>query len=181
VSLGKLKHAPAESNRRSALGVANQSGQLCSSGKVCFASMAAAEERARASRAQSHIQIYAYACEECGLFHHTKSARGKAPPPPTRTRAVSLDKITRITRMLIEADGLAVDALLAYPKGHTAVALEACRLACAEAVSVRAELVREAVDDIERSELKIALVDALANAYGRVDMKRTALGRLVSA
>lgn len=173
--MGRQKHAPPESRLAHAPGLHNASAQICSSGKVCFPSQELARGRAAAARAESKLEIYWYHCPECDSWHHTKSPTGHEPLPPTRQRLVSAEKIGRVIRMLLDADDLGIDAMLAYPSGGTSIALEACRLACAEAALVRTELLRESDADPARGSLARELVDA----HRRVDVKRTALARLL--
>ena len=158
------------------LGQANHSGERCSSGKLCFASFEEAQKAARASRVNAHHEIASYLCDECGYHHHTKNVNGRSNAlPPLRTKQTNMDRLARVVRMLHDADALAIDALLAYPRSSVAPALEACKLACAEAKPIKLELEAAGIDHPFRGSLAREMLDVLE----RVEQKRTALARLI--
>ena len=148
----------------------------CPSRKVCHESEASAEAVALATRSAIGVPMAYYRCDECSYWHTTKNTKGKRQLPPPRSRATSPEKIARTTQMLIEADALAIDALMTYPNGNVRAVLEACELAHAEAEGVRLDLAREGIEHAFRDSLARAFFDAKE----RLELKRKALARLVS-
>lgn len=117
-----------------------------------------------------------YRCDECGYYHTTKRLRSGARLPPSRGRVATPDKVTRVIQMLIDADAIAIDAILAYPNTDVARAVEACSTACEDGRRVRQQFEEEGIVNPRRDSPARMLFDLLE----RVETKRTALARLAN-
>ena len=173
------KHAPSRAATvRGAGWLHNQHGEVCSSRKIAFETAEAAQAAARASRTGSGTEIYWYPCTECGKYHHTSHPGGTSSAlPPNRMRTVSMEKIERMTKMLLDADDLAIDALFAWPAGNADETLAALRLACEDARTLKHALDLEGIVGPARG----SPLAQFAEAYERADLKRLALTRLLES
>lgn len=114
---------------------------------------------ARVKRDGRAAPLAVYECEDCGGWHHTSSlGRGNRAVPGRRERlAWSQEKLDRVLALVRDANGLALTALVEYPKGALGDVLALVQEADREG---RAQLESLSKHDLDSPELRAA-VDGL--------------------